>query len=288
MAANFSGDDVTGFLEHEGFRLRYRIEGQGPPLLIVGSSIYHPRTFSPALRRHRRLIFADHRGFAPCDRRVVPEDAALERVIGDIERLRQHLGIERLDVAGHSANAYLAMEYARRFPRHAGRVVAVAIGPSYAPAYMDLLETLWNETVAPERKRIFEEQMAKLPEDLAGHPDQGFIALCIRMGARSWFDPAHDGALLWQDVHVNMPIIDRLWGETFRDLDMHALLKEIASPILLVLGRFDYIVAPAWTWDAYRADAVDLTLRHFENSAHAPQSEESEAFDRVLLGFLQQ
>lgn len=29
MAANFSGDDVTGFLEHEGFRLRYRIEGRG-------------------------------------------------------------------------------------------------------------------------------------------------------------------------------------------------------------------------------------------------------------------
>jgi hypothetical protein len=46
------------------FRLRYRIEGEGRPAIVVGSSVYYPRVFSAGLRRRLRLVFLDHRGFA--------------------------------------------------------------------------------------------------------------------------------------------------------------------------------------------------------------------------------
>ncbi|WP_059412862.1 alpha/beta fold hydrolase [Cupriavidus basilensis] len=279
----------TGRLLSDGFALRYRLEGEGedPPLLVVGSAIYHPRTFSQALRRRRRLAFIDHRGFAGIERPLAAQDAALERVVGDIERMRLHLGLARVDILGHSGNGYLALEYARRFPAHVGHVVAVATSPDFSPAHLAAQERRWQETVAPERKRIDAEQMAALARDLAAQPDQGFIALCIRMRARSWFDPRYDPAPLWRGVRVNMPVIDRLWGETFRDLDMHALLREVRAPILLALGRCDYLSAPASAWDAYRADARRLTVRHFERSAHSPQMEEPALFDQALLEHLQ-
>lgn len=277
---------ASGQFVSDGFALRYVEEGDGPPLLIVGSATYYPRTFSPELRSHRRLIFIDHRGFARCDRPVSVEDAALDRVVMDIERLRNHLGLEQVDVLGHSGNSYLALEYARRYPRRTRRVVAISIGPSFAPAHMDPLEQLWSELVAPERKAIFDRDMAELPAELAAKPADSFITYCIRMGARSWFDPAYDARALWRDVHVNGTLFDKLWGETFRDHDMHALLKGIAAPILLALGRFDYIIAPPSTWNDYRASAQSLMVRYFEKSAHSPQQEESALFDRVLLDFL--
>jgi proline iminopeptidase len=48
----------------DGFELLYRMAGEGRPVLIVGSVVYYPRLFSPALSEQVQLIFIDHRGFA--------------------------------------------------------------------------------------------------------------------------------------------------------------------------------------------------------------------------------
>ena len=54
-----------GTLPAGEFRLGYRIEGKGRPAIVIGSSVYYPRVFSQGLRKHLRLVFLDHRGFAP-------------------------------------------------------------------------------------------------------------------------------------------------------------------------------------------------------------------------------
>lgn len=281
-----TGETERGVFSVDGFDLQYLIEGRGPPLLVIGSAVYYPRTFSAALRDHFRMIFIDHRGFARCHREVAPADAELPRIVQDVDRLRAHLGLDRVDILGHSGHGYMALEYARAYPERVGRTVAVATGPSHAPHHMAVAERLWQELVAPERKRIFEEDMARLPADIAAGPQGRFVHMCLRLGARSWFDPQFDARPLWEGVQVNMPIFDRLWGETFRDLDMEALLTGIRAPVLLALGRFDYLVAPAETWNTYRDFARDLTVRLFERSAHTPQLEEGAEFDRVLVEFL--
>lgn len=51
----------------DGFTLPYLVEGEGMPALIIGSSLYYARTFSPALRHHLNMVFVDHRGFAPAN-----------------------------------------------------------------------------------------------------------------------------------------------------------------------------------------------------------------------------
>ena len=53
-----------GEIEIDKFRLCYSIEGAGQPVLVIGSAVYYPRTFSQQLRKQLQLIFIDHRGFA--------------------------------------------------------------------------------------------------------------------------------------------------------------------------------------------------------------------------------
>ena len=106
----------TGTIEAGPFRLRYRIEGSGRPTIVIGSAVYYPRIFAAELRRHLRLVFLDHRGFAPSPGRVDRSAYALDALLDDVERARQQLGLERVAVMGHSGQPLLALEYAKRYP----------------------------------------------------------------------------------------------------------------------------------------------------------------------------
>ncbi|MFD3973505.1 alpha/beta fold hydrolase [Streptomyces cyaneofuscatus] len=60
-----------------------------------------------------------------------PADAAscrCDRQVADVEALRVHLGLPRVDVLAHSGGANLAMRYAARHPRRAGRLALITPG----------------------------------------------------------------------------------------------------------------------------------------------------------------
>ncbi|MFK0275126.1 alpha/beta fold hydrolase [Ensifer sp. NPDC090286] len=277
----------AGSLRAGPFDLSYRIEGSGMPLLVIGSATYYPRTFSQALRERLQLVFIDHRGFAPARTDYAAVDIGFETVLDDIERMRAHLGLERFPILGHSGHGYMALEYAKRHPERVSHVIMVGTGPSHSARHMALADRIWEETVSPARKAIFEREMAKLGDDIAARPEARFKALLIRLGAKSWHQPDFDAAPLWRDVTVNNAVFDHLWGEVFRDIDIRKGLNSLATPVLLALGRSDYLVAPAFSWDEYRTDFRDLTVRLFEESGHTPQLEESDLFDEALLSFLE-
>lgn len=275
-----------GTIQSGVFELAYRIEGSGRAALVIGSSIYYPRTFSAELRQSLKLVFVDHRGFARATGPTSPADYELATVLDDIELVRQRLGLGEVIIVGHSGHAYLALEYAKRYPQNVTQVVLIAAGPSQSVAHLELAEQNWQEAVCAERKSKLEADLRDLGGELAAAPERRFITFCIRLGARSWYDPSFDASPLWADVSVNMDGIDYLWGEAFRDLDIREGLRELKVPVFLALGRFDYLVAPYGAWHPYRPHFHDLTVRVFDRSSHTPQLEESQLFDDELLGWL--
>jgi proline iminopeptidase len=277
---------MRGTISSGGFELTYSVEGEGTPALVIGSSVYYPRTFSPGLRKSLQLIFADHRGFASAPKDLQPSDYSLDVVLDDIDLVRRHLGHEKVVIIGHSGHGYMALEYAKRYPQHVSHVVMIGTGPSHSAAHQEASERYWQESVCPERKAQLARDFALLPAEIEAAPEKRFVTFCIRLGAKSWYDHAFDAAPLWEGVHVNMPVFDHLWGETFRDLDVRKGLEDLDAPAFLALGRYDYLVAPYATWDAYRGSFKDLTVRVFEKSGHTPQLEEPALFDAQLLEWL--
>ncbi|HZH10315.1 MAG TPA: alpha/beta hydrolase [Microvirga sp.] len=277
---------IRGTIRSDHFELTYSVEGQGTPALVIGSAVYYPRTFSRDLRTSLQLIFVDHRGFARASEDSQPSDYSLDAVLDDIDLARRHFGHDKVIVIGHSGHGYMALEYAKRYPQHVSHVVMIGTGPSHSPAHREASERYWQESVCPERKAKLAIDLAALPAELDAAPEKRFVTFCIRLGAKSWYDHTYDAAPLWEDVHVNMPVFDHLWGETFRDLDIRQGLERFDIPVFLALGRYDYLVAPYATWDAYRDSFKDLTVRVFERSGHTPQLEESELFDAELRQWL--
>ncbi|MFE5617857.1 alpha/beta fold hydrolase [Streptomyces sp. NPDC056524] len=80
------------------------------------------------LSAHRRLILPDPRGTGDS---AVPEDPAsyrCDRVADDVEALRVHLGLERVDLLGHSGGANTAVTYAARYPHRVRSLALIAPG----------------------------------------------------------------------------------------------------------------------------------------------------------------
>lgn len=283
---NTNSAGERGAVRSGSFELGYSAEGSGKPAIVIGSSVYYPRTFSSELREALRLIFVDHRGFARSSGSVTTSECTLDIVLADIELVREHLGLDKIVIIGHSGHGYMALEYAKKYPQRVSHVVMIGTGPSHSEANMQLAEQYWQEAVCPARKEKLERDLRLLPAEIAASPETRFVTYCLRMGARSWCDHTFDAADLWRGVHVNMPVFDHLWGEVFRDIDITKGLDALDAPVFLALGRFDYLVAPYSAWAPYRKSFRDLTVRVFDRSGHTPQLEESSLFDAELLAWI--
>jgi len=81
------------------------------------------------LSAHRSLVLLDLRGTGES---AVPADPAsyrCDRLVDDVEALRAHLGMEQIDLLGHSAGGALAVLYAARYPDRVGRLELVTPSP---------------------------------------------------------------------------------------------------------------------------------------------------------------
>lgn len=286
MSSFLKPREERGHIQRDGFSFGYTIEGRGEPLLIIGSHIFYPRTFSDHLRQGRTLVCIDHRGFAHAHRDLTVLDTTLDTIVNDVEAICRELGLGRIDVLGHSGHGYMALEFARRFPDRVRKAVLVGTGPSHSEAHMQIGARVWEMLAAPERKGRLASDLNQMEARIQSEPEQRFIWMCLGMAARSWYDPGYDASPLWSGVRVNMPVFDRLWGEVFRDFRTREILQELQADLLICMGRHDHLVAPAEAWLPLLPERQAPKLVLFERSAHAPQLEEAELFDEVLLDFL--
>ena len=116
----------------DGTRLGYHRIGEGHPLVCLPGGPMQSSAYLGdlgGLSAYRALALLDLRGTGDS---AVPADPATyrcDRQVDDVEALRIHLGLDRLDLAGHSAGATLALLYATRYPDRINRLVLLNPSP---------------------------------------------------------------------------------------------------------------------------------------------------------------
>ncbi|MBZ0286062.1 MAG: alpha/beta hydrolase [Anaerolineae bacterium] len=267
------------------FELNYRIEGAGRDVIVVGSTVYYPRTLSAHLREHLRLIFMDHRGFGAATAPFTDADFELDVLVEDIEKMRRELNLDKVVMMGHSGHGYMALAYAKRYPQHVSHLVLLAQSPASSSASFAAADRYLEESVCPERKALLAEQLALLDTDIQADPNRRFIHYSLRSAPKIWYDYRYDSRHLWEGVTVIPEMFDYVWGKLFRTIDIADGLDRLTMPVFLGLGRYDYW-NPPHLWEAVRDRFADLRIRVFEKSGHTPQLEEPDRFDAELLGWL--
>lgn len=276
----------SGSVGVDGTTLRYLVEGCGVPVLVVGSSVYYPRTFSRRLRQSCRLAFVDLRHFAEDNGAEAPEGSAPGTYAEDMEKLRSALGFERFVLVGHSHHGNLALEYAARFAGRVSHLVLIGTPPCDVRHTIAAGNAYWDARAGEARKAILRRNLAALAAREPGFTSSGeaFVARYVAEAPRYWADPMYDASWLWQGVPVNMAAV-RVFRDFFSDYSFAGRWPPPGTPVLAVTGRHDYVVPPV-LWDDLRSTLPNLTLHLFGNSGHTPQLEEPALFDEVFLKWL--
>jgi proline iminopeptidase len=278
----------SGTVNIDSFLLQYKIEGKGLPAIVIGSVNQYPQAFSENLREHLQLIFIDHRAFVAAPKDRENETFELDTILDDIDQIRQALNLDQVIIVGHSGHSYMALEYAKKYPKHVSHVVMIAISPNLSLEHQSAAALYWQDMASDERKAIHNARLQQCSDEVLNQlePGERFIKEYISKGAKYWYDLETDGSFLWTNVPMNMAIFTHLWRDTFKTIDLTQGLADFNKPVFLALGLYDFAIAPFTAWYPIRDKFKQLDLFVFEKSAHVPQWEEAELFDERLLQWL--
>ncbi|MFF0445659.1 alpha/beta fold hydrolase [Streptomyces sp. NPDC004609] len=113
----------------DGTRLVLHVVGEGEPLLCLPGGPMRASAYLGdlgGLSRRRRLILLDLRGTGGSGIPGDPATYRCDRQVADVEAVREHLGLDRVDVLAHSAGGDLALLHALRHPRRVRTLTLVA------------------------------------------------------------------------------------------------------------------------------------------------------------------
>jgi proline iminopeptidase len=233
------------------------------------------------------MAFTDLRHFAPSDPAFDLRRITFDTYADDIDRVRAALGFERFVIAGHSKHGNIALEYAKRFPGRVSHVVLIGSPPCGLQEVVKARADFWESHASEARKTALRLRWDALsPACLAAlSPAEAEIARYVADGPKYWYDPNYDASPLWQGMHINAGVLDKLHG-LFQGYELSWNLTDLQSPVLVVTGHYDFAV-PHVLWDEQLPRLENVTYQLFERSGHTPQLEEQELFDNILLGWLQ-
>ncbi len=118
------------YADHRGTRIRYEVEGDGPPLVLVHGFMsrledWSAYGYTADLAGDHRVIRFDARGHGGSDKPRGPEAYAPERLVGDVLAVLDDLGILKAGLMGYSLGGYIGSQILRYAP---SRFTAVIIG----------------------------------------------------------------------------------------------------------------------------------------------------------------
>lgn len=215
-----------------GIDIAYRVQGQGPPLVLVMgyrlNSTAWPTSFIEQLARQYSVITLDNRGTGRSDKPI--EGYAIANMARDVRGLLDELGFAQVHMLGYSMGGAIAQEFVRQFPdRIKGLILCASMAGGPSATYADaaivrVMRDLDDLTAEEAARRIWTVTYA--PDYLAGHRDlieeqmQREIALPT---------PLHAADLQFQ---------------AFAEFDGSKALSDIRKPTLVLTGDLDRLISP--------------------------------------------
>ena len=278
---------MTTFPAPDGTLLAYRTAGDGDPVVCLPGGPMQDSVYLGdlgGLPRHRQLVVLDLRGTG---RSATPDDASsyrCDRLVDDVEALREHIGLTRMDLLAHSAGANLAVQYAARYPRNLSKLAL--IGPSTRAVGITITGEMRRGTAQLRKDEPwFPAAYAALEAVTAGEgTGDDWEAIAPFFWGR-WDDEArrnHAAA----DRQRNDEAASLFASEGAFDPDAtRAALLACGAPALLLAGEFDLNSPPESTAE-FAGLFPDATFVVQPEAGHYPWLDDADRFVATIANFL--
>ncbi|MDY0816425.1 alpha/beta hydrolase [Kitasatospora purpeofusca] len=277
------------FTSYDGTELAFRTVGDGPPLLVLPGGPGRAAAYLGdlgGLTATRTLILPDTRGTGASAAPADPGTFRVDRLVDDVEALRRHLGLERVDLLGHSAGGGLALLYAAAHPDRLTRLVLAAPSLAAIGAASDLgaeqviaaraAEPWYAEAQAAYRRVKSARSFAEAAPHRPAFEPLMYGRWDAAARAHAAADPAQRSLVVSEHYYA---------GYTPDTGRLRQQLAALPCPVLLLAGELDLWPTAA----SARAAAPlfpDVTLAVQPGSGHYPWLDDPAAFTATVEGFL--
>lgn len=264
---------TTAFAPINGASLYYEIQGEGFPVIFLHAGIADHRQWNTqmaAFAQHYKTIRFDLRGYGKS------EPVAGEfSYTADLIALMNYLDIPAAHLIGCSMGGIIALEVARIAPERVATVVMVGSLPNGFSADV------------PEHPLQAEAEVAYEAQDWH-RLNEIEVQMWFDGKGRAPADMDADTRALVLDMN-HTALVNASKGEAVEAEDLQPataeILDQLELPVLLVYGDLDMdeIIAA----NEYMAENLpDVTEFIMENTAHLPNMERPNDFNKIVLEFL--
>ena len=278
---------MVAFSAYDATMLAYRGLGDGPPVVCLPGGPMQDAVYLDDLGgpyQHARLILLDPRGTGASE---TPRDLGsyrCDRLVEDVEALREQLGVDRIDVLGHSAGANLAVSYAVRHPDHVERLLLIT--PSVFAVGLEITSDDRRDMVQRRSGEPWFGPAAAAFEAIASGQATDADWESITPFTYGRWDDAARRHHVQQDAHRNVEAAEIFSSDGAYDAEStRAALASLDLPVLIVGGGLD-ISAPPRVMKELAALFPRSTLVTQPGAGHFPWVDDPAAFRATVGAFL--
>jgi proline iminopeptidase len=220
-----------------------------------------------------RIVLFDQRGCGRSRPHASLEDNTTWHLVSDIEKLREHLGIERWLVFGGSWGSTLALAYAQKHPQRVSEIVLRGIFMLTQFELRWFYEDSGASAIFPDR---WEHYIAPIPERERGDLVKAFYSRLTSSDRATQVEAAHAWSI-WEAATSNLQVDEEhvhKWGNedfaiALARIECHyfvnkgfleredQLLRGVDRirkiPAVIVQGRYDVVCPMQTAWALHRA-----------------------------------
>ena len=272
--------DIEGMgLVPDGNRMREKPVG----FVIHGGPGGEHSGFKPGmspLAQKMQIVYFDHRGQGRSARGDVTK-YNLDENVEDMEALRVHLGLGPIVSIGTSYGGMVAMAHAARYPDAVSHLVLI-VTAAHA-GFNARARQIVAERGTAEQQKVCDQLWAgelKTEAQLLHYYETMGPMYAVK------FDPVASKAgrargILAPDA-INQAFAP---GGFLQNFDLRPELSKITAPTLICAGRHDWICPVEFSEEIHRL-IPGSDFRIFEHSSHSIRSDEGEALNDAIAGFV--
>ena len=262
----------TGMAEVNGARIYYEVAGEGDPLVLVHAGIADSRMWEDQL-----MAFADRYRVIRHDMRGFGMTAMVEGPFShheDLRALLDSLDVERTHLVGCSMGGGAGLYFTLEYPQRVGNLVLVGsavggFGPDIDPPRQ------WDEILAAEEagdlERVSELEVQIWVDGPGRSPEDVDASVRDLVREMNLIALRNEASGLGDEWEPEPPAADRL--------------PDVQAPTLLIVGDEDQpsVFAAA---DLLERELPNVRKIVMHGTAHLPNMEQPEEFNRIVLDFL--
>lgn len=265
--------------------------GKGEPIVVLhgGPGIFHNYLVPhfQELAQNYQVVFYDQRA---CGKTAFPKDTSsinIEAYIEDLEVLRTHLKIDKINLLGHSWGSLLALKYGLKYPENLKNLILVSPAPSNTEYFDKTFANIQQKRSEEDTKELITTWMSKDYEDRDPKAFKKVIILGDKtnLADQSQIEKLYEPMVFTKDIANSSLIVNSLLERTYINFDITKEgLDKINCPAIILLGDLDNV--PFSSAQAIQEGIPGCQLKVFKKCAHYPFFEVPKEFNGALNDFL--